>query len=224
MIQEKDEKTRQKARPAGLIVDDSAAIMDAYHFVLVQAGYRVATAPDGAVGLQLLRSSGRPSSSWTWGCQRWTGWSSWSFTQGSLDALAASHRQFRPRSVQAPALKLGAVTFLKKPSRRESSLPPSRWCLGRAPTADLLDRHAESLAKARQETIAARETLLAPWISPIRLPERLEALVVWITGFYGYGMASVDVLKAGKVHVVCAHGGNFPTGTVVARTCPSPPT
>ena len=61
MIQEKDEKTQpEESGPLVLIVDDSAAIMDAYHFVLVQAGYRVATAPDGAVGLQLAKEL-RPS-------------------------------------------------------------------------------------------------------------------------------------------------------------------
>jgi len=59
--QEKDEKTQPgESGPLVLVVDDSAAIMDVYHFVLVAAGYRVATAPDGGVGL-LLAKELRPS-------------------------------------------------------------------------------------------------------------------------------------------------------------------
>lgn len=222
MIQKKDEKAQpEESAPLVLIVDDSAAIMDVYHFVLVQAGYRVATAPDGGVGL-LLAKELRPSIVIL------------DMEMPKVDGLEFLERLPREVSAplppvivnsgsdecEAPALKLGAVTFLKKPFEARILIAAIEMVLGGAAlTADLLDRHAESLVKARQETIAARETLLAAVdFSNPDFHERLEALVVWITSFYGYGMASVDVLKAGKVHVVCAHGGQFPkTGTVVAK-------
>ena len=99
MIQEKDEKTQpEKSGPLVLVVDDSAAIMDVYHFVLVEAGYRVATAPDGGVGL-LLAKELRPSiiildlmMPKVSGLEV-----PGALAQGSPGALATSHRQFRPR-------------------------------------------------------------------------------------------------------------------------------
>ena len=222
MIQGKDEGTQPaESGPLVLVVEDNPSIMDVYHFVLVEAGYRVATAPDGDVGL-LLAKELRPSIVIL------------DITMPKVSGLQFLERL--PREVpaplppvivnsgrdefKAPALGLGAVTFLKKPVEARVLIAAIELVLGGAAlTADLLDRHVESLVKARQETIAARETLLAAVdFSNPDFRERLEALVVWITGFYGYGMASVDVLKAGRVHVVCAHGGQFPrTGTVVAK-------
>ena len=222
MDQGKDEKSQPaESGPLVLVVDDSPVVMDVYHFVLVEAGYRVATAPDGDVGL-LLAEELRPSIVIL------------DMTMPKVSGMEFLERLPREVSApvppvivnsgrdefKAPALELGAVTFLKKPVEARILIAAIEMVLGgAAPTADLLDRHVESLVKARQETIVARETLLAAVdFSNPDFRERLEALVVWITGFYGYGMASVDVLKAGKVHVVCAHGGQFPgTGTVVAK-------
>jgi CheY-like chemotaxis protein len=39
--------------PLILVVDDDEAVVEFYHFILAAAGYRVATAPNGADGLRL---------------------------------------------------------------------------------------------------------------------------------------------------------------------------
>lgn len=207
--------------PLVLVVDDSEDILDVYHLLLVQAGYRVATAPDGGMAL-LVAQELRPSVVILDMVMP---------EVSGLEFLERLPKEVSPPlppvivnsgrdELRQPALDLGAAVFVVKPVEAHILLAAIEMVLGAlAPTEDLLKQQAESVVRASQQTIAARELLLdsVDCFNP-DFHEHLEALVVWLTGFFGYGMASIDVLTKGKIHVVCAHGDRFPkTGTVVAK-------
>lgn len=193
-----------------LVVDDDEDLVDFYVFVLTKAGYKTAVASDGHAGIEAVKRL-RPQAVIL------------DMMMPDADGLEFLNllREEGPKPppvviansgfgvFEEEARKRGAAAFLIKPIEAENLLEVLQFALaGKLPDADLIEKHARYQLTARQGWDVAREALMAKVnLEDQDLQIRLEALVAWVTRYFGIKIAMINLLKSGKIHIQASFGG-----------------
>jgi DNA-binding response OmpR family regulator len=152
-----------KDAPLILVVDDDEAVVEFYHFILAAAGYRVATAPNGAHGLRLTEEL---SPALIVLDRKMPVVGGLEF----LHALGQSHDKGKPpvivessdNDARDEAIDAGAVLFLPKPVASADLLAAIEVTLEKIrATPAAVEAHANAIALKHRDNGDARERMLA---------------------------------------------------------------
>jgi CheY-like chemotaxis protein len=206
--------------PLILVVDDTTDLRELYGLMLEHVGYRVVTAPNGKAGLELATEL-RPALVLL---------DMMMPEMGGLEFLDEL-----PKVVPEPppviamsgfdefekeALARGARAFLLKPLGANDLFGTVDAVLsGLRVDAAALSAHTGRIASKRKRNAELRKALLARVdLNEPTLQNTLRALVQWCTGYFDVGMAFVNVLRDGKIHLqACAGAGEFAEGNEIDR-------
>jgi CheY-like chemotaxis protein len=198
-----------------LLVDDSEDQQEAYEFLLEGEGHDIAKASDGGAGLCAVVEQ-RPEVVLL------------DMMMPDVDGLEFLRRL--PLECTAPlplvigisgfapyrdeALRRGAHAFLQKPVELDVLLAAVRAAVAaRSIPGDVIERNSRDVAAAR--TLGSRrsaeiiEGLTAPTLDRIR--PRLRALVWWLQRYFGFGAASIQLLRGGALSIEAMYAGTSPS-------------
>jgi CheY-like chemotaxis protein len=180
-----------------LVVDDSEDLQDAFQSVLKDAGFDVASALDGAHGLELVREQ-RPDVILL------------DMMMPELDGLEFLRRLSAlpsPPPVVAnsgfdgfrvEALRRGALAFLLKPLSTKTLIGALRSALERRPPQPaVLADNASDVEQARRLALEATDRAVARLdeCDLSRLREGLRRVARWLPTYFGFGTGVVHLLR-----------------------------
>lgn len=188
--------------PLVLVVEDNQDLLAIYELILTEAGYRVAVAPEGRSGLDLV-------------CQLRPAVVVLDMMMPDMDGLEFLDRlpscgQPAPpvvvssgfREFEAHARARGARAFLSKPVTPDDLLAVVARALegGAEPTPEP-DR-ASRLVAGRRQAHAEREQLWARLdLDDPGLRAMLEGVLAWLSRYHGFGTGLVDLLCNDRIYV-----------------------
>jgi DNA-binding response OmpR family regulator len=192
-----------------LVVDDVLTVTDYCEFVLSQAHYRVASAPDGLTGLEMAVDLAPDLILLDMMMPELDGLS-------FLDRLRSEHPA--PPAViamsgfdafEAEALSRGACGFIRKPMDSKDLLAAVEAALhGASLEPAALVKHAERAYARRKEVTESREALLARVdLEDQDLNARLSESVRWLGSHFGTALAFVNIQRGDKIRFQAAYGG-----------------